>query len=76
MVQLARPTNKARQSANMPASLTFGSFGDIITTIQITQQLYEALSESRGSAKRYQEVRQDLESFIRVLMFVGELQPL
>lgn len=55
----------------MPASLTFGSFGDIITTIQIAQQLYKALGESRGSAKRYQELRQDLDGYIRVLTLVS-----
>lgn len=55
----------------MPASLTFGSFGDIITTIQITQKLCLALSESRGSAKKYQELRQGLARVVEVLFFVS-----
>ncbi|KAI0875786.1 hypothetical protein GGS24DRAFT_272331 [Hypoxylon argillaceum] len=54
----------------MSASFTFGSFGDIIALTQIAVQLGRALSASRGSAKEYQDLRQDLDGFVKVLTLV------
>ena len=56
---------------NMSVSLTFGSFGDIITMIQITQKLCQALSESNGSSKEFQELQQDFNGFVKVLILVS-----
>ncbi|KAH8892629.1 hypothetical protein GQ53DRAFT_840947 [Thozetella sp. PMI_491] len=49
------------------SSFTYGSFGDIITTIQIAARLSQALSNTRGSAREFQELVLELRTFQRVL---------
>lgn len=48
-------------------SLTYGSFGDIITTVQLANQLLQALSESHGSARQFRDLVIELRVFHRVL---------
>jgi len=55
----------------MSAAFTFGSFGDVIILYQVATELAQALSGSRGSAKRYQELRKRLEDFTRILIAVS-----
>jgi hypothetical protein len=50
--------------------ITFGSVGDIIAVGQIARVLAQALSESRGSAKQYQGLVKELESFEKALLQV------
>lgn len=56
----------------MSAAFTFGSLGDIIAICQIAWSLGKALTDSHGSAKDYQDLKQDLEVFAQVLMQVSE----
>lgn len=46
---------------------TFGSFGDIITTIGLAVQVRKALSESAGSSEEYHNLLADLDSFSHLL---------
>lgn len=55
----------------METALTFGSVGDIIAICQIVIELSRALGSSSGSARQYQDLREDLESFTRTLMQVS-----
>ena len=48
-------------------AITFGSVGDIITTVQIAAKLLEILSASRGSAREFQELVVELRAYHRVL---------
>jgi hypothetical protein len=48
-------------------SLTYGSFGDVITTIQLVHRASQALSASRGSAREFQDLIVELKTFNRVL---------
>ncbi|KAH7146239.1 hypothetical protein EDB81DRAFT_486124 [Dactylonectria macrodidyma] len=58
----------------MEFALTFGSLGDIIAVCQVAVQLGRAISLGSGavgdSAKEYQDLRDDLDSFVRILMQV------
>ncbi|KAK6080924.1 hypothetical protein SCUP234_05022 [Seiridium cupressi] len=47
----------------MSAGFTYGSFGDIITTIQLLSQLTQALSEARGSRHEFQDMVHELRAF-------------
>ncbi|KAI1879523.1 hypothetical protein JX265_002477 [Neoarthrinium moseri] len=51
----------------MATAFTFGALGDIISLCQLSIQLSRALSSSRGSPKQYQDLRKDLDQFIRSL---------
>ncbi|RYP69338.1 hypothetical protein DL771_006148 [Monosporascus sp. 5C6A] len=56
----------------MEVALTFGSLGDIIAVCQIAIQLGKALGVGyagvSGSAKEYQDLRKNLDTFVQVLM--------
>ncbi|KAK3349545.1 hypothetical protein B0T25DRAFT_482206 [Lasiosphaeria hispida] len=58
----------------MEVALTFGSLGDIIAVCQIAIQLGKALgvgcAGGSSSAREYQELRSDLDTFVQVLMHV------
>ncbi|KAM0440867.1 hypothetical protein ACHAPT_000169 [Fusarium lateritium] len=58
----------------MEVALTFGSLGDIIQLCQLAIQLGKAVGGAAGgeSAKEYQELGDDLDSFVRILMQVVE----
>ena len=53
------------------SGVTFGSVGDIIAVGQIAWSLAKALSDSRGSAKEYQGLVKELETFDKVLLQVS-----
>ncbi|KAH8774771.1 hypothetical protein F5883DRAFT_547581 [Diaporthe sp. PMI_573] len=55
----------------MAAAFTFGSLGDILAICQIGVSLGKAISDKRGSAKDYQEFRNDVDSLVQVLMQVA-----
>lgn len=63
----------------MEVGLTFGSLGDIIAICQLSVQLSRALGlgcrAAGGSAKDYEDLRQDLALFVQILLQVG-FQPL
>jgi hypothetical protein len=46
------------------------SFGDIVTTINIAQSIYKALSDSTGSSYEYQRLIQEVHSFEQALRIV------
>lgn len=48
-------------------SITYGSFGDIITTIQLVHKALQALNASRGSAREFQDVVLELRTFHKAL---------
>ena len=48
-------------------SITYGSVGDIIATVQIAGQLLKALSSSKGSAQEFQDLLIQLRTFHRCL---------
>ncbi|KAK8030024.1 hypothetical protein PG993_011315 [Apiospora rasikravindrae] len=56
----------------MEVALTFGSVGDIVAICQIAIHLSRALgvgcAEASGSAKEYQDLRKDLDSFTHILV--------
>lgn len=56
----------------MEVALTFGSLGDIIQLCQLAIQLGRAVGVGCGevseSAKEYQQVRNDLNTFVHILM--------
>ncbi|KAK4157476.1 hypothetical protein C8A00DRAFT_40188 [Chaetomidium leptoderma] len=58
----------------MEAALTFGSLGDIIAICQLAVQLSRALALGckavGGSAKDYQDLREDLALFVQILLQV------
>lgn len=54
----------------MKFGLTFGSLGDIIAVSQIAIELSRTLGSAGGSTKQYQELREGLDGFVRVLMHV------
>ncbi|KAI0021602.1 hypothetical protein F4780DRAFT_271425 [Xylariomycetidae sp. FL0641] len=54
----------------MSAAFSFGSVGDIITLCQLSIQLSKALSDARGSAKEYRELRRELDCFVDKLAHV------
>ncbi|KAI1327118.1 hypothetical protein F5Y16DRAFT_399667 [Xylariaceae sp. FL0255] len=51
----------------MSFALTYGSFGDLITTIQLVYRLSQALSEIHGSARQLQDLVVELRLFRDVL---------
>ena len=57
----------------MLVALTFASLGDIIAVCQIAVQLGRALGDASGSAREYQELRKDLDTFVQVLMHVSSI---
>lgn len=63
--------------AVMEVALTFGSLGDIIQLCQLAIQLGRAVGVGCGavgeSAKEYQELRHDLDFFVRILMQVNSI---
>jgi hypothetical protein len=54
----------------MPFFLVPQSFGDIVTAIGLASQIYNALSDSKGSSFEYQYLIDELDSFRRSLEFV------
>ncbi|KAL2674038.1 hypothetical protein Neosp_012484 [[Neocosmospora] mangrovei] len=58
----------------MEVALAFGSLGDIIAICQVAVQLGRAIGVGSGSvgesAKEYQDFREDLDAFVRILMQV------
>ncbi|CZR63961.1 uncharacterized protein PAC_13858 [Phialocephala subalpina] len=52
------------------SGITFGSVGDIIAVGQIALALAKALSDSRGSAKEYQDLVKELQAFEQALLQV------
>jgi len=54
----------------MSLNLTYGSFGDAITTAQLVYRLAQALSASRGSAREVQDLVVELRLFQNVLQQV------
>lgn len=51
-------------------SFTYGSFGDIITTVQVVCRFAQALSESRGSAREFQDLIVELRLYQNTLQQV------
>jgi hypothetical protein len=51
-------------------SITFGSVGDIIAVGQIAWSLAQALTDSKGSAKEYQDLVKELRAFERAVLQV------
>jgi len=49
-------------------SITFGSVGDVIAVGQIAWALARALTDSRGSAKEYQDLVKELQAFDQALL--------
>ncbi|KAK6074880.1 hypothetical protein SCUP234_04056 [Seiridium cupressi] len=47
----------------MSATFTYGSFGDLITTVQLVWRLSQALSDSYGSAQEFQDLVVELNLF-------------
>jgi hypothetical protein len=56
---------------NFKMSFTYGSFGDIITTVQLAARLLEALNDTQGSAHEFQDLVVELRLFHRALDQVG-----
>ncbi|VUC26916.1 unnamed protein product [Clonostachys rosea] len=54
----------------MAVAFSSGGLGEILAICQIGLSLGKAISDERGSAKDYQEFRQDVDSLIKVLMQV------
>jgi hypothetical protein len=58
----------------MEVALTFGSLGDIIQLCQLAIQLSRAVGVGYGavgqSAKEYQDLQDDLDTFVHVLLQV------
>ncbi|KAI1858886.1 uncharacterized protein JN550_012345 [Neoarthrinium moseri] len=54
----------------MSFNLTYGAFGDLITTIQLICQLTQALSESRGARGEFQELVVELREFQGLLQML------
>ncbi|TFY66271.1 hypothetical protein EVG20_g4817 [Dentipellis fragilis] len=54
------------------AVFTFGSFGDIITVVQLLNQVRRTLCDSTGSAAEYQALIADLDVFANVLSAVND----
>lgn len=58
----------------MSVAFTFGSFGDIIAICQIAVKLSHALGvgsrAAGGSAREYQDLRQDVDNFVQILVKV------
>jgi hypothetical protein len=54
-------------------SITFGSVGDIIAVGQIAWSLAKALTDSKGSAKEYQGLVKELQTFDQALLQVYSL---
>ena len=54
----------------MECGLAFGSVGDIISICRIVIELRRALRDTAGSAQQYQELRKDLDDYLRILMQV------
>lgn len=57
----------------MSFAVTFGSVGDIIAVTQIVAQIIHALSDSTGSAVRYQQLLEELHSLTRALNHLDRL---
>ena len=56
------------------SGITFGSVGDIIAVGQIAWALAKALTDSRGSAKEYQDLIKELQAFDQALLQVGRMR--
>jgi hypothetical protein len=54
----------------MSFNLTYGSFGDAITTAQLVYRLAQVLSASRGSVRELQDLVVELRPFQNVLQQV------
>lgn len=59
----------------MEFNLTFSSVGDIIAVSQIIMEFSRGLAQSSESAKQYKELRDELDSFARMLMQVRSYIP-
>jgi hypothetical protein len=57
----------------MPAAVTFGSVGDIITAVGVIKDLIVALSDSRGSSADYQRIISELTNLERILIHLDDL---
>jgi len=55
---------------NTMSGITFGSIGDIIAVTQIACGLVKALSNGQGSAKEYQGLVKELQTFDQALLQV------
>jgi hypothetical protein len=53
------------------SGITFGSVGDIIAVGQIACALAKTLNDSRGSAKEYQGLVKELQTFDQALLQVS-----
>ncbi|KAM0808913.1 hypothetical protein AB5N19_09256 [Seiridium cardinale] len=60
----------------MSATFTYGSFGDLITTVQLVWRLSQALSDSYGSAQEFQDLVVELNLFYGSLHEGPELESL
>jgi len=54
-------------------AITFGSVGDVIAVGQLAWSLSQALTDSRGSAKEYQDLVKELQAFDQALLQVPTL---
>ncbi|KAB5550919.1 hypothetical protein GE09DRAFT_154848 [Coniochaeta sp. 2T2.1] len=52
----------------MSAAFSFGSLGDIIAICQLAYEFARALHDSTGSAKEYQELREDVDGSTQLLL--------
>jgi hypothetical protein len=57
----------------MSFGLTFGSLGDLITVATILKQVIDALKESTGSSRDYQDLICQLQSLDRILIEVDQV---
>lgn len=53
-------------------AFTFGSFGDVLSLINLTVKIQKALSDSRGSSEDYQALLAELDSFSEFLNTVRD----
>lgn len=60
--------------SHMPFILTFGSFGDFVTAIQILRQVQQALRDAEGSWTKYQGLVNRISAFQVLLVQAGGLR--
>lgn len=66
-------TRRIVSTSSPVTSVVPRSFGDIVTTINIVQSIYNALSDSAGSSSLYMSLIEELRSFEKVLFKVDQL---
>lgn len=72
---LCQNCHPSRNPAAMEVALTFGSLGDIIAICEVAVKLGRAIgvgsrAVTGDSAREYQQLREDIDSFVRMLMHV------